>query len=186
MATQEEITQLLLDLSDGRREALGDLMPLVYGGLQQLARHHLRGERADHTLNTTALVHEAYLKLVDQDRVAWQNRSHFFGVASLAMRRILVNYAKKRNRLKRGGGAIRLSLDDGIVVMTEARAAEIVALDDALEQLEKVSARAAKVVECRYFGGLTVEETAEVLEVSPRTVKREWRMAKTWLKMALK
>lgn len=188
MATQEEITQLLIHLSEGDQEALGELMPLVYDGLQRLARYHLRGERADHTLNTTALVHEAYLKLVDQDRVEWQNRSHFFGVASLAMRRILVNYAKKRSRLKRGGGAVQLSLDDSVQiewVMTEARAAEIVALDDALAHLEKVSERAARVVECRYFGGLTVEETAEVLNVSPRTVKREWRMAKTWLRRML-
>ena len=184
MASQQEITQLLVDLSEGDEQALDHLMPLVYEELQQMAHFHLRKERADHTLNTTALVHEAYLKLVDQRRVQWQNRGHFFALASMAMRRILVNHARKRGRQKRGGDAIKLSLDD-VFVMSDERADEIVALDEVLEQLAGINERAARVVECRFFGGLTIEETGLALDVSPMTVKRDWRLAKTWLRRAL-
>ncbi|MFQ5571986.1 MAG: sigma-70 family RNA polymerase sigma factor [Rhodothermales bacterium] len=182
MASQEQITQLLIDVSEGSQRALDALMPLVYEELQRLAHHHLKQERPDHTLNTTALVHEAYLKLVDQRQVQWQNRAHFFALASLAMRRILVNYARHRNRIKRGGGAIKLSLDDGLAVMSEERAEEIVALDEALTRLIGINERAARVVECRFFGGLTIEETATALGIAPMTVKRDWRLAKTWLR----
>lgn len=182
MASQEQITRLLVDLSDGKQNVLDQLMPLVYEELQRLAHHHLKQERAGHTLSTTALVHEAYLKLVDQSRVQWQNRAHFFAVASMAMRRILVNYARKRKRVKRGGGAPKLSLDDGLEVMSEERAEEIVALDEALTRLAQINERASRVVECRFFGGLTIEETAAALGVAPMTIKRDWRLAKTWLR----
>lgn len=184
MASQQEITQLLVDLREGDEEALDQLMPLVYEELQQMAHYHLQRERVDHTLNTTALVHEAYLKLVDQRRVQWQNRGHFFALASMAMRRILVNYARKRGRQKRGGDAIKLSLDD-VFVMSDERADEIVALDEALDNLSGINERAARVVECRFFGGLTIEETGVALDVSPMTVKRDWRLAKTWLRREL-
>ena len=185
MVSQEHITQLLIDVSEGAPQALDRLMPHVYEELQQLAHHHLKAERPGHTLNTTALVHEAYLKLVDQTRVQWQNRAHFFAVASMAMRRILVNYARQRKRAKRGGGAPKLSLDAGLDVMSDARAEEIVALDEALTRLADINARAARVVECRFFGGLTIEEAGEALGVSPMTVKRDWRLAKTWLRREL-
>ena len=184
MASQQEITQLLVDLREGDEQALDHLMPLVYEELQKMAHYHLQRERADHTLNTTALVHEAYLKLVDQRRVQWQNRGHFFALASMAMRRILVNYARKRGRQKRGGDAIKLSLDD-VFVMSDERADEIVALDEALENLSSINERAARVVECRFFGGLTIDETGVALDISPMTVKRDWRLAKTWLRREL-
>lgn len=185
MATQQDITRLLVDLAEGNEQALDRLMPLVYEELQRLARHHLRDERAGHTLNTTALVHEAYLKLVDQREVKWQNRAHFFALASMAMRRILVNYARRRNRAKRGGGTPRLTLDDGLVVMSDARAEEVVALDEALTRLEALNERAARVVECRFFAGLTIAETSEALGTSATTIKRDWRLAKTWLRREL-
>jgi RNA polymerase sigma factor (TIGR02999 family) len=157
----------------------------VYEELQRLARHHLRNERDGHTLNTTALVHETYLKLVDQS-VSWQNRRHFFAVASLAMRRILVNYARDRVRLKRGGGQVKLSLDDAPTLAAEDRAEELLALDEALTRLASINERAAKVVECRFFGGLTIEETADILQISATTVKYDWRLAKTWLRDAIR
>lgn len=186
MDQQHQITQLLSDLSHGNRDALDKLLPLVYKELQRLARHHLRQERSGHTINATALVHEAYMKLVDQKEAGWQNRSHFFAIASLAMRRILVNYAKMRKREKRGGDAPKTSLDEamegGLEVMSEERAEEIVALDEALSQLAAINERAGKVVECRFFGGLSIEETAEALGIAPMTVKRDWLLAKTWLR----
>ena len=176
---------MLIDLSRGSQQALGRLSPLVYGELKKLARHHLKQERAGHTFNTTALVHEAYLKLVDQRRVSWRDRSHFFGMASVAMRRILVNYARKRKCAKRGGGTPNLSLDDALEVMSDERADEIVALDDALTSLVEIDERAAKVVECRFFGGLTIEENTAALGIAPITVKRDWCLAKTWLRREL-
>jgi RNA polymerase sigma factor (TIGR02999 family) len=182
MHSKEQITQLLVEVSEGGQQAFDRLVPLVYDELQRLARHHLKHERPDHTLNTTALVHEAYLKLVDQQQVQWQNRAHFFAVASMAMRRILVNYARKKKRLKRGGGVVKLSLDDVPEVMSDERADEIVALDEGLTRLAAINERAARVVECRFFGGLTIEETAAVLDTSAMTVKRDWRLAKTWLR----
>ena len=183
MAT-DDITRLLGEMGAGNEDALGALLPLVYDEMRRLARHHLRRERAGHTLTTTALVHEAYLKMVGQE-APWENRAHFFGVASMAMRRILVNYARDRARLKRGGGAVRITLDDAPPLMSEDRAAEILALDDALGRLAAINARAGRVVECRYFAGLTIEETAEALGTSPMTVKRDWRLAKTWLRREL-
>lgn len=180
--SNQEITRLLLDASGGNRQALDKLMPLVYDELQRLAHHHLQHERPGHTLNTTALVHEAYLILVDQTRVQWQDRSHFFAVASMAMRRILVNYARDRSRQKRGGGTPKLALDDAPALMSEERAEEIVVLDEALDRLADINERAARVVECRFFGGLTIDETARALATSPTTVKRDWRLAKTWLR----
>ena len=181
MTDNHRITRLLLDVSNGDRQALDALTPVVYEELQRLARHHLRQERQGHTLSTTALVHEAYLRLIDQTQVQWQNRAHFFAVSSMAMRRILVNYAKERNRAKRGGGATVLHLDEGLEVMSEERSEEIVALDEALDRLSAINGRAGRVVECRFFGGLSIEETGAALGVAPMTVKRDWRLAKTWL-----
>ena len=184
-ARQNEITQLLLDLNGGNRAAVDLLVPLVYEELQVLARRQLRGERSAHTLNTTALVHEAYLKLVDQQRVSWQNRAHFFAIAAQAMRRILINYAKNRAAEKRGGGQPLVTFDERSVVR-EARAEELVALDEALAELTKLSERQSKVVEYQFFGGLTHEEIAEVLGVSVPTVRRDWRLARAWLSRQLK
>jgi RNA polymerase sigma factor (TIGR02999 family) len=185
MKGDHQITQLLSAIAEGNHKALDALLPMVYNELRRMAQHHLHAERAGHTLNATALVHEAYLKLVDQQS-PWQNRSHFFAVASMAMRRILVNYAKMRGREKRGGDAAKLSLESamagGLEPMSEERADEIVALDEALERFAAVNDRAARIVECRYFGGLSIEETAEALGVSPMTVKRDWMLAKAWLK----
>jgi RNA polymerase sigma-70 factor, ECF subfamily len=179
-APAHDVTRLLVRLTDGDRAALDDLLPLVYGELRRLAASYLRRERADHTLQPTALVHESYLRLVDQTQVRWQNRAHFFGVAAQMMRRILVDHARERVAEKRGGGAERLSLDENIAVSGE-RARELVALDEALARLAEIDPEKSRVVELRFFGGLSVEETAEVLGVSAPTVKRHWRMAKAWL-----
>ncbi|MGD8414994.1 MAG: sigma-70 family RNA polymerase sigma factor [Candidatus Latescibacterota bacterium] len=177
---KNQITLLLGQLSDGKRDAVDQLMPLVYEQLQAMAKRQMRSERANHTLNSTALVHEAYLKLVDQTRVTWQNRAHFFAVAAQAMRRILVNYANRRLAAKRGGGQIVATFNDDQVVR-ETRADELVALDAALEELGRLDERQSKVVELRFFAGLTQEETAEVLGVSVPTVRRDWRLARAWL-----
>lgn len=177
---KDQITQLLDQLSDGKREAVNRLMPLVYDQLQAMAKRQLASERSNHTLNSTALVHEAYLKLVDQTRVTWQNRAHFYAVAAQAMRRILVNYANRRLAAKRGGGQVIATFNDDEVVR-ETRAEELVALDAALEELGRLDERQGKVVELRFFAGLTQEETAEVLGVSVPTVRRDWRLARAWL-----
>ncbi|NNE09828.1 MAG: sigma-70 family RNA polymerase sigma factor [Gemmatimonadetes bacterium] len=182
---REEITQLLRDMSGGDGKALDELLPLVYRELRAVAHNQLKSERSGHTLGTTALVHEAYIKLVDQNRVEWKSRGHFFAVASMAMRRILVNYAKERKRLKRGGGVEKISLDAGLQVAVDGREDELVALDDALDKLGAIDERAARVVECRFFGGLTIDETGEALDIAPMTVKRSWTFAKTWLKRAM-
>lgn len=179
------VTQLLLDWSEGDQQALDELVPLVYEELRQIAHRHLRGERDDHTLNTTALVHEAYFKLVDQNRAQWQNRAHFFAIASQAMRRILLMYARSRNRKKRGGGQKPLPLDESII-MSETQAEALIDLDEALLRLEALDERMVRVVECRYFGGLTIEETGKALGISPATVKREWRAARAWFHDALR
>jgi len=179
-----EITQLLIDLSGGNRAAVDALIPLVYEELQQLAHRQLAGERRGHTLNTTALVHEAYFKLVDQKRVGWQNRAHFFAIASQAMRRILINYANSRLADKRGGGQPLATFDEQSVVR-EVRAEELVALDETLSELAKLNERQSKVVEYQFFGGLTHEEIAEVLSVSVPTVRRDWRLARAWLSREL-
>lgn len=177
-----EVTQLLNAWSGGRQEALDELMPIVYQELRKLARSYLRGERDEHTLQPTALVNEAYLRLVDQKHVQWQSRSHFFGIASRLMRRILVDHARKRQSLKRGGGAVSLVFDEAIGSPTQDQ--DLVALDEALNDFASLDPRAAKIVELRQFGGLSIDETADVLEVSPATVKREWTAAKAWLRRA--
>ena len=183
MDPSRDLTALLVDF-DGGSSAVDALLPHVYDELQVLAHRQLRGERPDHTLNTTALVHEAYIKLVRQDAVDWKNRAHFFGIAALAMRRILVNYAHKRKAEKRGGGAAVATLVDGEVAH-EARAEELVALDEALDRLAERSERQAKVVELWFFGGLTQEEIAEVLGTSVPTVRRDWQFARAWLSREL-
>ena len=174
------ITQLLVDWRDGDQEARNELIGLVYEELRRVAHSHLRRERPGHTLQTTALVNEAYLVLVDQRRVHWQNRAHFFGVAAQLMRRILVEHARRRAALKRGGRAVCISLDPDFAPASE-RDIAVLALDDALKGLEQLDPQQSQIVELRFFGGLTVEETAHVIGVSPRTVKREWRSAKAWL-----
>jgi RNA polymerase sigma factor (TIGR02999 family) len=157
------------------------LTPLVYSELRRLARRHLSRERSDHTLQSTALVHEAYLRLVDQRNVQWQNRAHFFGVAAQLIRRILIDHARARQAGKRGAGACLLSLDEALDAPSGGRPLDVVALDDALEQLTKIDPRQSRIVELRFFAGLTVQETAEVLNVSTPTVNREWNAAKAWL-----
>ena len=175
-----EVSQLLHAWSNGDQTARDKLMPLVYDELRQMARGYMERQRPGHLLQTTALIHEAYLRLVDQPAVQWQNRAHFFGVAAKAMRSILVDYARTKHAAKRGGALQQVSLDEAATVSTE-RTAEVVALDDALQNLAALDPRKSQVVEMRYFGGLTVEETAEVLHVSPETVARDWRLARTWL-----
>ena len=177
---EPDLTALLRDASEGDQNALDRLMPLVYGELRKIAASYLRQERKDHTLQPTALVHEAYLRLNHQKDVAWQNRAHFFGIAAQMMRRILVDHARKRQAAKRDASAWRVTtaeVDGGA-----ESAPELLALDRALEELEQIDPQQAKIVELRFFGGLTVEETAEVAGISPRTVKREWRTAKAWLR----
>jgi RNA polymerase sigma-70 factor, ECF subfamily len=179
-ASLEEVSQMLLDLSGGDRAALDQLIPVVYQELRRLAHHYLRQERAGATLQTTALVNEAYLRLVDYQRMRWQNRAHFFAVAAQVMRRILVEHARSRDSAKRGCGAQQVSLDEAAVVSQE-RSAELIAVDEALLGLAAWDARKSRIVELRFFGGLNIEETAEVLQLSPTTVQREWRSAKAWL-----
>lgn len=180
MSNQENITELLLDLSQGNRSTVDDLLPLVYNELRSMAANYLRRERVDHTLQPTALVHEAYLKLIDQTRVNWQNRAHFFAVSAQAMRRILVDHARAHNAEKRFGELEKLQFDANIDKVVET-SGELVALDDALKSLEKVDPQLTKLVELRYFGGLTFEEAAEVLGISVITAKRHWKLAQTWL-----
>ena len=175
----KEVTQLLVAYNNGDHEALDRLLPLVYDELRSLADHYLRRERPDHTLQATALVHEAYLRLVDQN-VPWQNRAHFFGVAAQMMRRILVDHARQNLAAKRGSGGIKLPLDDAIN-LTEERATDLIALDDALTALAEFDPQKSRLVELRYFAGLSVEDTARVLGVSVPTVVRQWRAAKAWL-----
>jgi RNA polymerase sigma factor (TIGR02999 family) len=176
-----DITRLLQEWSDGRREALDAMMPLVYDELRRQAHHYLRRERQEHTLQTTALVNEAYLKLVEQNRVVWQNRAHFFGIAANLMRRILCDYAKTKHRVKRGGEAENLPLEEAIYVVADEKDVDLLALDKVLDELAEIDEQQARVVELRYFSGLSIEETAEVLKISPATVKRDWQMAKAWL-----
>ncbi len=178
------ITLLLSEVETGSESAVNALIPIIYKDLQERARRYLQQERAAHTLNTTALVHEAYLKLIGQQHVSWKNRAHFFGVASLVMRRILINYAKQRKAEKRGGGVQpETFLED--FVLHNARSEELLALDEALDRLAVLSERQSKIVEMRYFGGLTHEEIAEVLNISVPTVQRDWRVARAWLNREL-
>lgn len=178
--SQNQVTQLLLDWGNGDRAALDKLVPVVYQELRRLAAYYMRRERPGHTLQTSALVNEAYMRLVDYSQMRWQSRAHFFAVAAQAMRRILVEHARKRHFAKRGGGAVKVSFDEAAIVSQE-QAADLVALDDALTSLEAMDERKARIVELRYIGGLNIEETAEVLAISPATVQREWRAAKAWL-----
>ena len=180
MTEQRDVTRLLVNWSNGDRQALEALLPLVYDELRLLAGRYLRRERAGHTLQSTALVHEAYLRLIDQRNVQWQNRAHFFAVAAQMIRRILVDHARKTQTEKRGGQAPRLSLDEAMAVAQD-RDVDLVALDDALNGLAEIDEQQARIVELRFFGGLSIEETAEVLKISPATVKRDWVMAKSWL-----
>lgn len=180
----EEVTQLLLNWGNGDAAALEQLTPLVYDELRRLAHQHMNRERQDHTLQTSALVNEVYLRLIDQRDVRWQNRAQFFSIASRLMRRILVDHARAYRYAKRGGGAIQVSLDEAALVSQE-RAGELVALDEALTNLAAIDQRKSKVVELRFFGGMSVEETAAALGVSPITVKRDWSTAKAWLYRAI-
>lgn len=186
-----DVTRLLLRWSEGDADALGRLLPLIYGELRRIASNQLRRERPDHTLVPTALVHELYLRLVDQRRTTWENRAHFFGLAAQLMRRILVDHARAQHAEKRGGIVTRVSLDDALEgIQPEPRAsapaADVLAIDEALERLATIDQDQARIVELRFFAGLSVEETAHVLKRSPRTVKREWRLARAWLYRALR
>ena len=180
LPARKDVTDLLIEWSEGDQQALNKLMPLVYDELRRLASRYLRHERPGHTLQTTALVHEAYLKLVDQKDANLQNRVQFFAIAAQVMRHILVDYARSRRAFKRGGDYCRLSLDEA-VISSEEMDPDLLTLNEALDNLAVIDPQQSRVVELRIFGGLTVEETAEALEVSPRTVKREWSMAKAWL-----
>ncbi len=176
----KEVTQLLQQTARGDREALDQLLPLVYKELRQIADRYLKRERADHTLQATALVHEAYLRLVDQRETEWQNRAHFFGVAAQMMRRILVDYARASQTAKRGSGSVKVSLDD-VLEISEEQMGSMLALDEALSALEQLDPQKSRIVELRFFGGLSIEETAEALGIGTATVIRQWRMAKAWL-----
>jgi len=180
MTSDADITALLVDWNNGDKSAMERLLPLVERELHRLAHSYMRREDPNHTLQTTALINETYLRLIDQRKVQWQNRAHFFGIAAQIMRRILLNYARDQNRLKRGGRAIHVSLSEAMVMPGE-KDREIIALNDALTRLEAIDERKSKVVELRYFGGLTVPEVAEVLNVSEITVMRDWAFAKAWL-----
>ena len=180
-----EITEMLKACSGGNREAMNDLVPLVYEELHRQAHRYLNHERSHHSLQTTALVHEAYLRLIEIRFVDWQNRAHFFGIAANMMRRILVNYAKHAHRQKRGGLEENLPLEEALCVSAEDRDIDLLALDNALNELAELDERQAQIVELRYFSGLSIEETAEVLKISPATVKRDWNMAKAWLRAEL-
>jgi RNA polymerase sigma-70 factor, ECF subfamily len=179
-----EVTQLLIDWSNGRQDAVEPLFPLVYEELRRLAHRYMRRERPGHTLQTTAVVHEAYLRLIDQNHVQWQNRAHFFAIAAHMMRRILITHAQSHAYAKRGGDALKVSLDE-VAVLSPPRAGELIALDDALKSLAVIDVRRSQVVELRFFGGLSNEEIAEVLKISPNTVMRDWKVAKAWLYRAM-
>lgn len=179
-ASSHDVTQLLKAWSAGDEAALDKLVPLVYRELHRAARRYMAGERSEHTLQTTALINEAYLRLVDFQHISWRNRAQFFGICAQLMRRILVDFARARGSQKRGGDGSHLPLDETLIVSSEPRA-DLIALDDALKNLAAFDERKSRVIELRFFGGLSVQETAEVLRVSPETVKRDWRLAKVWL-----
>ncbi len=180
-----EITQMLRECSGGKREALDKLMPLVYTELHRQAARYLRRESQGHTLQTTALIHETYLKLIDQRDVEWQNRAHFFAIAAQAMRRIMVDYARTKRREKRGGGDEKLSLEAAMSVAVDESSVDLIALDEALTRLAEIDLQQARVVELRYFSGLSLEETAEALHISRATAAREWNVARAWLRREL-
>lgn len=181
MKNTDDVTQLLLKWSQGDKAAMEELLPMVYRELQKIAHRYLNKERGEHTLQTTALVHEAYLKLIDQTRVQWQNRAQFFGIAAQAMRRILIDNARQRLADKRGAGAEKISIDDKEIDISDEKASNLIELDFALKKLAELDPNKSRLVELRYFGGLSLEETAEVLGVSRPTVIRQWRLAKAWL-----
>lgn len=180
----QHLTQLLIAWSAGDQSARDELIPLVYEHLRRLAHQYMRRERTAHTLQTSALLNEAYVRLVDQKDIQWRDRAHFFGIAARLMRQVLVDYARSRNYAKRGGNLYHVPFDEALIVSKE-RAAEVVALDEALKSLAEIDSRQSEIVELRFFGGLSIEETAEVLAVSPGTVMREWTMAKAWLRKAI-
>jgi RNA polymerase sigma factor (TIGR02999 family) len=182
--SSNQVTVLLLRWREGDRQALEELMPIVYDELRRLASHYLRQERRDHTLQSTALVNEAYLRLAGQNPPEWQNRAHFFGIAARVMRQILVEYARGRGAAKRGGGAAKITLDSSIALPQQINV-DVVALDKALSELSQLDEQQSRIVELRFFGGLTIEDTSEVLGVSPATVKREWVTARAWLYRAM-
>jgi len=184
MGDKPDINRLVRDVSQGQRDALDQLVPIVYDELRRIAHGQLRRERLGHTLNTTALVHEAYLRLLNIHQVQWLDRAHFFATAARVMRRVLIDYARARQRQKRGGGAVQVSLTDA-VVLPNAQTNDLLELDEALTRLEALGERQYRVVECRCFGGLSVEETAAVLSVSAATVKRDWTFARAWLNREL-
>jgi len=181
MASTATITQLLIRWSEGDKAALEELAPQVYSELRRLAKYYLRQERPDHTLQASDLVHEAYLRLVKEEEMDWQNRAHFFGIAAVRMRHILVEHARSRQAGKRGGGEYRLSLS-AANGLAEEQDVNLLALDEALRRLEELDTQKTRIVELRYFGGMTIEETAEVLKLSPATIKRDWSMARAWLR----
>lgn len=176
---------MLREWSDGRREVLDELMPLVYNELRRQASRYLRGERPGHTLQTTALIHEAYLKLVDQRDVNWKNRAHFYGIAAQAMKRILVDHAKSRHREKRGGAVENLALDEARFAISGQKDVDLIAVDEALTRLAEFDPKQASIVELKFFGGFSIEEIAEAMQISPATVKREWTSAKAWLRLEM-
>jgi len=178
--SSQEVTQLLADWGKGDRSALDKLFPLVHSELRRIAQRQMSQERPGHTLQATALVNEAYMKLAGQQGFDWQNRAHFFAVCAQVMRHILIDHARAHAREKRGGGAVKVSLNDALVVADD-QASHFIALDEALRVLERLDPQKGKIIELRYFGGLSIEEAAEVLNVSPRTVRREWQRAKAWL-----
>lgn len=182
--SSNEVTELLVEWSNGNQAALEKLMPLVYEELHRLAHHYMGHERRGHTLQTSGLVNEAYIRLIDQNRVHWQNRAHFFGIAAQMMRRILVDYARSRSCAKHGGADHRVALDD-VQTFSPERPDDVVALDEALKGLAVLDARKSQIVELRFFGGLSIEEASEVLGVSPGTVMRDWTLAKAWLRRAI-
>ena len=184
MSPDPNVTQALVQLTEGDQDALDRLLPLVYGHLRDMAQRELRRERPDHTLNATALVHEAYLKLVQLEEIEWRGRAHFFGAAAQSMRRILISYARMKKAEKRGSGADHVPLDS-VVLAARERPADLVALDEALTRLEELSERQARIVECRFFAGMDLRETAEALGISPATVKRDWTLARAWLNREL-
>jgi RNA polymerase sigma-70 factor (ECF subfamily) len=183
-AASHEVTQLLMAWNHGDQSALERLIPLVHAELHRIARRYMRSERAGHTLQTSALINEAYLRLIDAQQVHWQNRAHFFGIAAQLMRRVLVDFARSRGYKKRGGGALQVSLDETMVI-TKERGEDLVALDEALSALSELDERKGRVVEMRFFGGLSEKEIAEALRVSLETVRRDWRLAKSWLRRRL-
>lgn len=184
MTEKSDVTRLLSEMAGGDADAVDRLLPLVYGQLRELARRELQKERDGHTLTATAVVHEAYLRLAELDSITWEGRAHFFGAAAVAMRRVLISYARARNAQKRGSGVVPVSLDD-VVVAARERPAQVLALDEALTRLAELNPRQARVVECRFFAGMSIDETAEAVGVSNATVRRDWTMARAWLNREL-